>query len=203
METYINNNIEIISSEFNTIADKFLNCTMLIVNDKKYRILEIEFYLYCKDHLDGYSHQHSDQLMYGEFYFHRHKNGIYRGGNYKGMDFCLGNIENKKYCGILIRSIMNSETNKITEGPCLTVNKILEEYKYSSITEFLNTENKLQLQDYKHQKEIIYVGPRVGLDLKKLQNPKFPEFIFRNYRYLIYKDKIKKEIKNYWLNLIW
>lgn len=43
-------------TEFEKIADKILNNTVLHVKDKTYRICEIEFYYKNTDHNDQYTH---------------------------------------------------------------------------------------------------------------------------------------------------
>ncbi len=198
METFINNKIEVTPQIFNEITNKILNESALSINNKIYRILEIEIYLYDKDHSDTYSHCDIDQLQYGGFYFHKFKNGTYKNGTFKGMDISLGNVETQKYCGILIRAIKNLETSEIIEGPCLSVNKILEEYKASDIKDFVSQkyDNPLKIIDYKHFTEQIYVGPRIGLQSKTSKIVKNPEYVNKDYRFLIYKTKKgKKSLK--------
>lgn len=193
MNTFISNKTEVTANNFEEIANLILNQSALSINNQIYRVVEIEFYLHDKEHPDIYAHRDTDQLQYGGFYFHKFKNGTFKNGTFRGMDISLGNIETTKYCGILIRAIMNPE-NIIIEGPCLTVNKILEEYKVSSIPEFVNSklEYPLILIDYTHNAEQIYKGPRIGLQNKKSDIVKAPDFVNRNYRFLIFKNKIKK-----------
>jgi len=191
MQTFITNKVEVTSQNFNDIANKFLNESALSVNNEIYRILEIEIYLHDKTHSDIYSHCDADQLQYGGFYFHKFKNGTFKSGTFKGMDVSLGNAETQKYCGILIRAIQNMKTSEIIEGPCLSVNRILQEYKASDIKEFVaqKYDNPLKLIDYKHSVEQIYVGPRIGLQSKTSKVVKSVEFVDKDYRYLIYKTK--------------
>jgi hypothetical protein len=200
MQTYIENETSISVEDFDKVANLLMNNSILKVNDNVYRICEIEFYLNCKEHEDQYTHMNDDQLEYGKFYFHKYKNGTYKAGTYKGMDITLGDSSDEKntYCGILIRSIYDIKNKVFIEGPCRSVNKILEEYECDSVKDFtknklLNVlENKREfvIEDAKLKSETIYYGIRIGL------SDKYPEFRNQSYRYLIMKDKIKKQKKD-------
>lgn len=187
---------------FDSIADIILNRRLLIVKNKKFRLTEIEMYLRNNNHNDEYVHCIDDQLNYKTFYFHKFKTGTYKSGTFKGMDLTFGDKDTNTYFGILIRSIKDCETNEIIEGPCNCVNRILKEYGMDSISQF--TENKtLNILKNKHNfivkreifdKEDIYKGPRIGL------GDKYPEFKLRPYRYVIFKNSIKKQRKT--LNIL-
>jgi hypothetical protein len=196
METFINNKDEISHNMFDYVSQLLLNETYLIINKLKFRICEIEFYLYSKDHKDKYVHCCQDQLEYGKFYFHKFANGTYKNGTFKGMDITLGT--NNNYCGILIRS-MYDITNKIfISGPCNCVNKILELYEIKSINEFannsllnvLNNNHNFVLKNrYKYTYLPLYYGPRIGL------SDKYEDFQFKKYRYIISIKHVKKNKK--------
>ena len=174
---------------FNVLANRFLNKMVLYVNSKKFRLVEIEFYLHTKEHSDSYAHQDPDQLVYG-WYFHK-KGNSYKSGTFKGLDIAMGQNrgpENLRYFGILIRSIQDLETGNVTEGPCLSVNKFLEVAEVKSIAEFVETKKELELKSEELKTEEIFIGPRIGLN-----KDKYPEWLNKEYRYLIYKDKIKKQ----------
>ena len=122
----------------NTILNHILIYLPLTKNKKAYRICEIEFYLFNnKTHKDNYVHCSLDQLKWQKFYFHQFKNGSYKSGTYKGMDMTFGVLEREIYFGVLIRSIMDMETGEFIEGPCRSVNKILEIYQSHDVKEFL------------------------------------------------------------------
>ena len=183
-------------SYFASMADRLLNECYLLVNNKKFRIIEIEFYLKSNHHPDPYVHSNEDQLLMDAFYFHRFKNGTYKNGNYRGLDLSFGDAKTNSFFGILIRSIQDLKTLVITEGPCNVVNKFLAEYGYDSIMEFTNSEN-LDIFENDHDfilvptnnlhKETIFYGPRIGL------SNKYPAYQTRKYRFVIYKNKIKKQ----------
>lgn len=184
-------------SGFYDIANILLNKSVLSVSDSLYRIVEVEFYYKSDIHNDEYVHCDPDQLLKNTFYFHKFKTGTYKAGTFKGLDITLGDKDEDVYFGILIRAIQNLDTLEIIEGPCKSVNKILEEYEVDKIIDFtnkeifdifenrqnfvlLNEEDRLEIQK-------IASGPRIGL------SDKYPEFKNRPYRFAIYKEKIKKQ----------
>jgi 3-methyladenine DNA glycosylase Mpg len=183
------------SYEFNYLADKILNYTVLMINGKIHRICEIEFYLNCTEHPDLYVHSHIDQTNKGTWYFHRYNNGTYKSGTYKGLDIVLG--DKNIYFGILIRSIYDVENKIFIEGPCKTVNHILSLYNLSTIDmltngkslNILNNDKGLVLvEGNPTELEKIKIGPRIGL------SDKYPEYKNKKYRYVI--GNVKKDKKS-------
>ena len=181
---------------FNLISDIILNKIVLVTNETKYRICEIEMYLQNEDHKDLYVHCNPDQKNYGTFYFHKYNNGTYKSGTWKGLDIVLG--DKNKYFGILIRSIMNLDTEQFIEGPCRCVNTILHEFSCETVADFFaNKKTQITLDDcelYLEKSNLepkdIYIGTRIGL------SNKYPEYKNKMYRYVIYQNKIKKEKKS-------
>ncbi len=180
------------------VAKSLLLQYVIVVGDKEFMISEIEFYIRTENHDDKYTHSDKNQKLYGKWYFHRYPNGSYKGGTYKGLDITFGN--EKTYFGVLIRSIYDIENNEIIEGPCRTVNKILELNKCVDVKEYMkNREDPLNARNTKNfyikrKKEPfnkdIYTGQRIGLSDKYV--------VWKNieYRFVINKDKIKKNKKN-------
>ncbi len=181
---------------FYEMADRILNGVYLKVNKKKFRIIEIEFYLKCNGHSDPCTHGDPDQLLMNTFYFHKFKTGTYKAGTFKGMDLTFGSETDNAYFGILIRSIQDMKSGQITEGPCNTVDKILGEYKCASIMDFTKG-NSLNI--YNNDKDFvivptnklnsleIFAGPRIGLSKEK-----YPVHWNKPYRFVTNRDKIKK-----------
>lgn len=197
MESYLKKHTKITSADFKDVADLLLNNTILIVNKHKYRIVEIEFYLKSDEHEDKYTHCDNDQLEYGCWYFHKYRNGTYKAGTYKCVDMTIGDKKNNQYCGILIRSIYDIYNKKLIEGPCKSVNAILDAYKCDSINDFvgekilnvLDNQKVFVIQDAQKKElssEDIYSGPRIGL------SDKYPDYKSKEYRFVIFRDKIKK-----------
>ena len=179
------------------LADKLLNHSLLKIQNKEYRICEVEFY----PHDDPYRHKHVDQNYIGCWYFHRYQNGTYKAGTWKGLDLTLGGQT------FLIRSIYHKDT-KMIEGPCKVVNHILEMYNCESVQAFVSQ----SFQETKTSKlgdpvsalenksnfvicdgiatrdtiEEVHKGVRIGLSAK------YPEFRVKEYRYLIGRHLIKR-----------
>lgn len=179
---------------FYSMADRLMNECYLEINTNRYRIREIEFYLNSENHPDPYVHCAEDQLLLHQFYFHKHKNGSHKGGTYKGLDLIFGDVLSNAYFGILLRTIENIETGQLIQGPCKIVDHILETYGYSSISDFIGGD-EINIFENLHnfvirindlEKEVIYFGPRIGL------SNKFPDWQLKNYRYVIGKEKVKK-----------
>lgn len=186
---------------FMDLADILLNKTLLKVNHKIFRICEIEFYYFSKAHPDAYTHCSDEQKMKCKFYFHKYKTGAYKSGTYKGMDITMS-PDDVAYCGILIRSILDVDTDEFIEGPCCTVNTILRQYKFDNVSDFVagkklpldiyDEEHKLFIVDTNNLKhERIYKGPRIGL------SNKYPEYQNAKYRYAIMINRIKKKRKTF------
>lgn len=57
-----------IEYSFTSIAQTLLLNKSLKVNGAEYRFTEIEFYYYCENHKDGYTHVHSMEA--GKWHFH-------------------------------------------------------------------------------------------------------------------------------------
>jgi 3-methyladenine DNA glycosylase Mpg len=189
MNNYILNKI------IKKIPNLLLNNSVLLVNNKEFRIIEIEFYVNSDEHQDKYTHCSSDQFKYGLWYFHKFKNGSYKSGTFKGLDLTLGS-KDIAY-GILIRSIQDLSDGKITEGCCNCVNKILSEYKCETISDFssnkdlscINNDRNFVIKDKKLPELTIYDGKRVGL------SNKYPDFRDKKYRFAVLVDCLKKHVK--------
>jgi hypothetical protein len=192
---------------FTDIANNLFNKSLFMINNSSYRITEIEFYLHYDSHKDIYTHRHIDQSVPCKFYFHKQgKTNTYKGGTYKGLDITFGlknnNTNSVVYGGILIRAIQNIVDKTEIIGPCKVVDKILELNGVSTIEsmvqkiENLSATKKSSLYlivDEKNQLEekTITVSPRVGLSFG------YPNYVLRNYRYLINaktNDKYKSAV---------
>lgn len=137
------------------------------IGEKQFHLAEIEMYYHADWHKDGSVHKHPIQLDYGRWYFHRTKNGTsYRGGNYQGLDLCLGKPD--EYFGILIRALASTTCQCYVYGPSKTVDFIFSETKSSkpdieSESAFENSYLKfIELKLPNDQP--VYECPRVGLN---------------------------------------
>lgn len=157
---------------FHELANILLNQCILKIGLQDYRISEIEFYVYSKEHQDKYTHCAATQKQYGQWYFHK-KGKSFKGGNYKGLDLTLGDGEN--YLGVLIRRIKNYDTNITTDGPSLVVDKILEENKVKDISEFLASPKSVLeiIPQSKLDSLEFFMCPRHGLSTKGMKELSF------------------------------
>ncbi|CAF0770740.1 unnamed protein product [Didymodactylos carnosus] len=198
-------------SAFELIANELINKYELIINSKSFRICEIEFYYYSQKHLDPFTHQHSEQKKFPNWYFHRSGKSLtasWKNGTYKGLDLTFGNGDDETYGGILIRSIQNKQTNEIFEGSCLVVDTILNIAGVTSIKELIENKMKNNVQAFNKNSMLylnltntptlstIVMSPRVGLTLK-VGDKQREKFLFRSYRFTpndFYPSKMKSTI---------
>ena len=69
------------SALFSQVAQNLLNNVVLFVNQKPYRLVEIEIYYNDESsHPDLFTHNNALQQTWGHWYFHRSGNGCYKGG---------------------------------------------------------------------------------------------------------------------------
>ena len=105
------------------------------------------------------------------------------------------------YCGVLIRSVYNEESDNFIDGPCKSVNDMLNELGHDDVASFMKNKNKLNIYDTNQEiyiehkndldKHIIYKATRIGL------SDKYPDFQSKEYRYAIMTENIKKEKKKF------
>lgn len=192
-------------NDINGLANYLLFETHLSVNGNNYRMIEIEFYICNDNHKDIFTHCHKDQKKMLTWYFHQmsNKDHSYKGGTFKGLDITCG-FDNG-YAGVLIRSIMNETTNQVIEGPCKVVNEFLDKIKCDSIKTLvidkLNNNvscqysDLLKLEEKHYNNTDLYVAPRIGLSMKGDTVNEKQKWVNNNYRFIIFKDNVKKEKK--------
>ncbi len=118
---------------FNEIASLLLLQSNLMVANKAYQILDIEFYFYNeKIHPDPYSHSfqyassvRSKQSVTGSWYFHRFTGIEKYTHTRRGLDITYGDGTKERYGGILIRAIKNLQDGRIISGPSRVVSEII------------------------------------------------------------------------------
>lgn len=118
---------------FNKVAKLLLLQSNLIVANKAYELLDIEFYFYNeKIHPDPYSHSfqyassvRKKQSVTGSWYFHRFTGIEKYTHTRRGLDITYGDGEIQRYGGILIRAIKNIQENRIISGPSRVVGEII------------------------------------------------------------------------------
>jgi hypothetical protein len=152
-----------INDDFRRIADDLMNKWVLKIHESTYRVCEIEFYLSSNTHKDGYTHGHDLQKTSGCWYFHG-----------SGVDITFG--INGSYGGILIRALLNIDTDTYIYGPLKIITELFSNYRsvYNDSYSF----GIVRSNDIKYEKPIA--APRIGLN--KTKNP---EMFDKFYRFLI------------------
>jgi len=193
--------IPLFAKNFDVMADKLLNGVEFVINGKRHRFCEIEFYLRGGIHQDLFTHCDKQQLTCGQWYFHKNGNK-YRTGNYKGLDLTFAKEDNC-YGGILIRCIEDLSDSKLYDGPCVCVNHILSLTECADVPDLVKKEDfdwtgdKQQTCLYIRQADVplprrnIVKGPRVGLTLKRKGGYR-ESYIGLGYRYLSMPKEIRK-----------
>eukprot|EP00756_Hemistasia_phaeocysticola_P051380 Hpha_TRINITY_DN26552_c0_g1::TRINITY_DN26552_c0_g1_i1::g.112894::m.112894 len=118
------------------IAEELLCRWELVIGGVRHRLMEIEAYVHSDAHVDPYTHSDPHQQHSGSWYFHR-RGGTYKEASFKGMDLAAGSVADGVFAGLLIRAVKALESDEVTEGPCLVVNRILELTKKKNIAEFV------------------------------------------------------------------
>jgi len=180
-----------------TMAKALLQNYIICVNNNKFQICEIEFYINTESHPDTYTHGDILQKTFGKIYFHRMNGKSYKGGTFKGVDLTFGN-ENM-FFGILIRSMYDINNNTMICGPCNCVNMILALNNCDNINMFMGSRQEpldavsdVGFRFVKSDivfKDDIYMGSRIGL------SDKYPEWKNKLYRFVSRINLIKKEKK--------
>ncbi|CAK9010418.1 unnamed protein product [Durusdinium trenchii] len=189
-----------------------MNSWDLWIAEKAFRIAEVEAYLHSPHHADPYAHGDEGQASCGVWYFHR-KGGTYKSGSFKGMDLACGDKEQNVFAGLLVRAVIDS-SDKLIEGPCLVVDKILELNGKESIAAFAagrsaaelpaaSTEGLRLAPALESRSDHVRCSARVGLVLREeaenaLKGPKTHmhgrpvEFCTRPYRFSTAASRLTK-----------
>ncbi len=149
--------------QFSAIADKLFNNYILVIQEEKYRLTEIEFYYtnICSEeieipdhfpleagipymledfhqtgfpHPDPYTHGFGNQHKSDYWYLHSNGKSL-KNGNYKGLDLTIGNEGEFSFGGILLRGIRNISGGDYINGPSKVVDRIIQDLKITSINE--------------------------------------------------------------------
>lgn len=192
---------------FVEISDHLLNTVALVINGKRYRFTELEYYFTSSTHNDPFTHCDDVQYTLANWYFHR-SGKSYKNGSYKGLDISIGNSE-KEAGGILIRSIESLDgTASVVCGPSKTVDKILELCKAEqNVKGFVEEHLKKNLSVAKTPGKPLYIefdaslprrevfrSARVGLHMTKTNvDAKLQQqYVYKLYRFLTNPKSIPK-----------
>jgi hypothetical protein len=185
---------------FNEVAKLLLLQSNLIVANKAYQFLDIEFYFYNeKIHPDPYSHSfqyassvRKKQSVTGSWYFHRFTGIDKYTHTRRGLDLTYGDGKKERYGGILIRAIKNLQDHRIISGPSKVVSEIilaansplnLERIAFDmSAGLAFNPKELLHISSLKTPRSItIFSSPRFGL------SDKDHEYREKKYRFFVQK----------------
>ncbi|KAF8178031.1 hypothetical protein BJ912DRAFT_1063371 [Pholiota molesta] len=205
---------EEIASRFDRIAKALMHEFRLVVRrenaqEMELEILEAELYLQIAEcHEDPFTHGSEEQRVSGRWYFHRAPQRsrdstrsstsltMYRNGSRKGMDLTFGgppqltsgNSDRLLRGGILLRSVRQVKSGKVTSGPSLLVDLILSASGSEGIEDLVQKKwlNNTAAFDFPSEADAqqrtslslkpvptpvsgrlptIYFSPRIGLDL--------------------------------------
>ncbi|KAF8178027.1 hypothetical protein BJ912DRAFT_908430 [Pholiota molesta] len=208
---------EEIASRFDRIAKALMHEFRLVVRresaqEMELEILEAEFYLQIAEcHEDPFTHGSEEQRVSGRWYFHRAPQRsrdstrsstsltMYRNGSRKGMDLTFGgppqltsdapgNGDRLLRGGILLRSVRQVKSGKVTSGPSLLVDLILSASGSEGIEDLVQKKWLNNTAAFKFPSDAdaqqstslslkpvptpvsgtlptIYFSPRIGLDL--------------------------------------
>ena len=160
--------------DFSMVAMHFLSFYRLTTPVNTYQLCDLEFYYHNVNHPDPYVHCHEDQRQGNTWYFHRHGNGRYKGGNYRGIDLVLS-ADGVTYYGVLLRGMRRESDGFLIEGPCLCVKQILADYGMEEIDDltggttlglFANDRNLVITPA--NYAITLHAGPRIGLSNRYL-----------------------------------
>src|SRR5579884_354019 len=159
--------------KFYVFAESMLQQARLHCHDQIYRLMEVEVYFTSAEHPDPFTHGDALQTQPDIWYWHR-KGETYIENSFKGVDISLGGEGRKG--GLLIRSLLNTQTGEFIEGTSKVVDALLKQLQCSSIREVVQRLPSLGVHDPKSPLRIewqppgnepIYSAPRVGLTLKQ------------------------------------
>lgn len=168
-----NESKETIVQSLERIAEEMILNRMIVVNNRKFSIIDVEVYYWHDKHPDNYAKgvKHTRQL--GEFELHRY-----------GIDISLGQDENEEFGGILLRGLYDMD-KQLTIKKSEIVKSIFNSFKLGNNNFELITEKSPWVEVFKTTR----------LNLGKKAGEKF-DFSNKKYRFLA-KSKENKLYEKY------
>ena len=148
------NIVEENQDEFKKIAEKIFTEYAIKTNDSLFRMVEIEFYWNSTNHIDNstYHRKYVDPKN-GDWFF-----------QYSGVDIALRNVETGGYGGILIRSILDVNINRIFKGPQVCMMRLF------SGTNAFGDLIQTKIIEHKFVENPIIESKRIGLGKNAKEN---------------------------------
>ena len=156
--------------EFNKIARQLINHCVIVKNEIKYKIREIEFYYRSGIHPDPFVHEKPILKTVGRWYFHP-----------SGVDITFGNGQNEG--SILIRGLIRMDDELVINGSY----KVFEELFQDNGSVDGNELNKVYIEQKDGESEqSIMFGPRSGLRIiaSEIDHEDKQEYMFKPYRFI-------------------
>lgn len=142
------------SAEYRALLDeiaKLLIASAEIVAKRKdgtehrFRLAEVELYAFADGvYEDRFTHRDAQQSVLGTWYFHK-KGGSFKNGSFKGLDVTFGSSDFSG--GALIRSIVAIPDGKVTEGPSLVVDALLDATGMKTIADLVGAKDGILFID--------------------------------------------------------
>lgn len=154
----------------------------LCVGDARWRVTEVEGYVSAPGHPDPFTHADDAQNSLGRWYFHR------TGGSFKGVDLTFGGDGVR--AGLLLRAAVTDRGERV-DGPSLLVDAMLRATGHGTVASLARAcdggeHDALTLTPRDAPRgDAVYVGPRVGLSLRREVSAERVFFLPRPYRFVV------------------
>ena len=185
------NDITYIPENFLILAKNILLKKILIINQNKYRICDIEFYLYSQEHNDPFAHKLMEEKWISKTPFGKGEALAYGNGQeslieYKNILYLV--LKNDDiFLSISIKGICDINNDKIIDGNNLI--KLFD--NILPIQNIFNKSNKIYITDENIKiKRIIKSGLRASLTEDNI-------FKYKNYRFTSEWNKVKNKVIKY------
>ncbi|MEI7501369.1 MAG: hypothetical protein WCK84_13095 [Bacteroidota bacterium] len=165
--------------EFGRIAKILFNNYSIRSNDKRFDIIEVEFYYDSKEHPDPFIYDKTERnKSRGNLFFH-----------YSGVDITFGDETNNIRGGILIRAIKDGD--KYIIGPLKTMMALLNECpRMDSGKEF---HFNLEPKNLKDLSSIEPDQPTIRKGLDKTKRDKYEDEATSKYRFIKSREEIEEK----------
>lgn len=160
-----------VAESFNKIANELITNSKLVINNKMFSFIDLEFYYYCPNHPDEYTLPHSRPM--GEFEMHRF-----------GIDISLGNGQTE-FGGILLRGLYDEAERKT-----IIKSHILK----TLLNNLFLGENFIQIISEKTQWESVFAITRARLGNPNTHNKK--TYSDKPYRIIAKSQKVLANYPN-------
>jgi hypothetical protein len=201
-----------IEASMSEVAEALINHTVLKVNGKDYRIMEIEFYLHYPNHRDPFIHRGEGnpiQRTMNQWYVHRKGTDSFPFWKRNGLDLTVGTAAGAG--GILFRRLELITTGDGPDGSGNVLNYLLKELDLSEASQLAQSCEGVDASDpglplfleaKDTEKFNIYRAPRFNLKYNEAKREQKLPFIAKRYRFLANPHKTKHGRPMIYLSLL-